>query len=313
MFQLSKRMLGSWEIWDIAHDSGISKLSICPDRASLILDIVLDGISILDGYTTAEELDTLEKGKSILLFPFPNRLRDGKYSFEGGHYQFFQNDPETGNALHGFGMNTRMEVRNIQLGKEIATLELGYRDDGSRPEYPFSFEFRFLLELSKQGLEGSFIFENTGTTALPVGLGWHPYFQLSSKVDSVRMQLPHCEQIEVDDRMLPTGQRLPFDRYRSLTQIGADNLDNGFFLTGPEGKAQVLLQGEKGALDYWQATGPGQFNYLQVFTPPHRHSIAVEPMTCNIDAFNNGDGLIRLGPSASVETSFGLHFQKAGL
>jgi aldose 1-epimerase len=311
MYQLTKRTLGSWEIWDITHDSGRSKLSICPERGGLILDIVLDGESILDGYQTAEELDTLEKGKSIVLFPFPNRMRDGKYAFEGNNYHFAINNPETGNALHGFGMNTQMNVLDLQLGKEVAILELGYQDDGSRPEYPFPFAFRFQLKLSPQELEGKFIFENTGTTALPVGLGWHPYFQLSPKVDSVSMQLPECEKIEVDDRMLPTGRRTFYDSYQSLKPIGEDQLDNGFFLTGPSGKAHVLLQGEKGILDYWQSAGHRQFNYLQVFTPPHRQSVAIEPMTCNIDAFNNGDGLIRLGPSDSVEASFGLHFKKA--
>ena len=39
-----------------------------------------------------------------------------------------------------------------------------------------------------------------------------------------------------------------------------------------------------------------QFPYFQVFTPPHRESVALEPMSCNVDAFNNRQGLIALEP-----------------
>ena len=41
------------------------------------------------------------------------------------------------------------------------------------------------------------------------------------------------------------------------------------------------------------------FPFFQVFTPPHRESIALEPMTCNVDAFNNGQGLVSLAADKS--------------
>ena len=39
-----------------------------------------------------------------------------------------------------------------------------------------------------------------------------------------------------------------------------------------------------------------QCPFFQVFTPPHGESIALEPMSCNVDAFNNGEGLVALEP-----------------
>ncbi|MCB0643138.1 MAG: hypothetical protein KDC44_15925, partial [Phaeodactylibacter sp.] len=51
---------------------------------------------------------------------------------------------------------------------------------------------------------------------------------------------------------------------------------------------------------------PGKYNFLQVFTPDHRQSIAIEPMTCNVDAFNNREGLIVLKPGEAHAASFGL-------
>ena len=59
-------------------------------------------------------------------------------------------------------------------------------------------------------------------------------------------------------------------------------------------------------LEVWQETGPKQFNYLQVYTPKTRQSIAIEPMSCAPDAFNSGKGLIRLKPDEVIEASFGV-------
>jgi aldose 1-epimerase len=41
------------------------------------------------------------------------------------------------------------------------------------------------------------------------------------------------------------------------------------------------------------------YPYLQVYTPPHRRSIAIENLSAAPDAFNNGIGLISLGPEDS--------------
>ena len=56
----------------------------------------------------------------------------------------------------------------------------------------------------------------------------------------------------------------------------------------------------------WQEAGPGAYRYLQVYTPPGRESIAIEPMTCAPNAFNNGMGLIRLDPGEAFTASFGI-------
>jgi aldose 1-epimerase len=42
------------------------------------------------------------------------------------------------------------------------------------------------------------------------------------------------------------------------------------------------------------------YPYLQLYTPPHRESIAIENLSAAPDAFNNGMGLINLEPGASA-------------
>ncbi|MGL6269156.1 MAG: hypothetical protein ACRC2O_14590, partial [Chitinophagaceae bacterium] len=38
------------------------------------------------------------------------------------------------------------------------------------------------------------------------------------------------------------------------------------------------------------------YPYLQLYTPPHRNSIAIENLSAAPDAFNNGMGLVTLEP-----------------
>ncbi len=68
----------------------------------------------------------------------------------------------------------------------------------------------------------------------------------------------------------------------------------------------MLARAQKLTINIWQQTGKWKYNYLQVFIPPSKKSIAVEPMTCAADAFNNKMGLIILNPKKSFSTSCGV-------
>ena len=154
--------------------------------------------------------------------------------------------------------------------------------------------------------------ENLGENTIPMGFGWHPYFSLSEKVDDCELTLPPLEMIGVDQRMIPTGKRYAFDEFLTPSPIGVSVLDNCFVRKAneKEDRLKIRLSGSKGTIDYWQETGPGKFSYVQFFTPPTRTSIAIEPMTCNVDAFNNQNGLIDLPIGAVVEASCGFKFTK---
>ncbi len=111
--------------------------------------------------------------------------------------------------------------------------------------------------------------------------------------------------------MIPTGRLLPEERFEEIRLIGEQVIDNCFALTGDEPVAEVLLSGPKGRLRYRQEAGPGKFPFVQVFTPPHRRSIAVEPMSCNIDAFNNGMGLWSLEPGEEAAAAVRVRWEPA--
>jgi aldose 1-epimerase len=122
------------------------------------------------------------------------------------------------------------------------------------------------------------------------------------------MKMSPSEMIGIDQQMIPTGKRYEYDEFNLGKQIGATILDNCFTFDQKNNNkfAEVLLESETMRLRFWQRLGVNQFNYVQVFTHPDRHAIALEPMTCNVDAFNNGEGLTVLLPNEKVEVSCGV-------
>lgn len=290
-------------------ESGNS-FSIIPGYGACLVDLVFEGKSILDGYPTYEELIENKWSKSAFLFPFPNRLKDGVYYFENVRYQFPVNNPGTGNAIHGYGKSLPMEVSDIDCGQNSAQVRCTYTGNGENPSYPFPFSFSVLMTISnKNTFEVEMSFKNTGMGNLPVGLGWHPYFSIAGSADEIWMQLPACHKVIIDDRMIPTGEKKFFEDFIAEKSLAGVNLDNCFEVPVGNGRFEMSLRSSLGQLSYWQETGQGRYPFIQLFTPDHRHSVAIEPMTCNVDAFNNGDGLLILEKGATVAGRLGLEWK----
>ena len=311
MYQHTQTAFGQWTKHTIADHNGSNRLSLVPGYGAGLLDLTLDGVSLLDVYDTPLNMDINRWCKNVLLFPFPNRLKEGGYHWEDNEYHFAINDTITNNALHGLGMNAEMDVESTNLQEESASITCRYDYPGDDPGYPFPFQLWVTFQIETGGrFNGRLQFANQSDQNIPVGLGWHPYFQLSDHLDQLELQLPSCEMVGVDSQMIPTGKRYAYDDFEELKKVGATVLDNCFALTANGATAEVWIKGNKGSIRFWQEAGPGKFNFMQIFTPPHRQSIAIEPMTCNIDAFNNGDGLVTLKPGEEWEVRFGMAFEK---
>jgi aldose 1-epimerase len=311
MYQLKTEAFGSFTRCTIAHDTFAHRIAFVPERGGCLLSAVLQGTEVLDGYQTPEEVDFNRWGKSGVLYPFPNRLKDGRYQWEGKTYQFPINDRDTGNALHGFGMDRPLEVVQVDLDADEAYVELEGAYDGSLDYYPWAFTFRlsYRLLLPDQ-LWVELSLRNDSTATIPVGLGWHPYFQLDDTLAKQHLQLPAMDMVGIDARMIPTGKRYPYDEFLQPKAIEATVLDNCFALPTGAVQATAYLYGHQQQLRYWQETGLGKFNFLQVFTPPYRRSVALEPMTCNVDAFNNGEGLAAVAPGEEVRAKAGMQLTR---
>lgn len=245
------------------------------------------------------------------LVPWPNRLADGRYRFDGTEYQVALTEPSKHNAIHGFlrWRPWRAVEREADRVVMAATLH-------PMPGYPFRLDLDIEYRLTGDGLEVTATAANTGDRACPYGYGQHPYLSPGSGlIDDCVLRLAGSTRIDTDpERQLPTGREpvagTPFD-FTEPGELGPIEIDFAFtdLLRDPAGRAWTTLQGPDGAsAEIWVDE---TFPYVEIYTGDTlsrdraRRGLGTEPMTCAPDAFNSGDGLIRIEPGEVFTCSWG--------
>jgi len=315
-FQVLNDKFGNKQLLKLYDSKTKEFVSILPETGGMLLsmEMFLNNklVSIFETYNTEKELiDTLGNSfKGSNLHPYPNRIDAGKYSFEGKNYQLPVNFPHENNAIHGLIYDKPFKVIETLEGNNSASIKLEYSAEKSGEGYPFSHTLTVVFVLdNKKGLTVTSKITNTDKVNIPVGNGWHPYFTLESKVDDLLFSFPAIELFEVNARMLPTEKKENYNKYRELRKIGSDSFDSCFGLKDQKGIAEIVIKDPalNSGITVWQETGENKYNFLQIYTPEHRKSIAIEPMTCAPNALNNKFGLISLKPKQSVEFSWGVN------
>lgn len=288
-------------------------ITVFPDFGGMVHQIALQKNDqlhqIIDPCADLCELEQNDKARGAQLFPFANRVKDGKYIFAGNLYQMPINWPQENHAIHGFVRDQSLAVTDEICSEAFAELTLTYDFDGQFDGYPFPFRLKIAYRLTADdGVILSTQVKNTGSGPMPCGDGWHCYFQTGSKLNDLEMKLPQAGRIETDERGIPTGIEVPDSDWHSLTKINDTFLDTGFRITEKSEKSTVRLFDREMdfTINIWQDRGMHKFNYLQLYTPPSRKSIAVEPMTSKTDSLNNGEGLVVLQPGEELKARWGV-------
>jgi aldose 1-epimerase len=258
-------------------------------RGAVLNKIELSGIDLIVGY---DNLNDFSAYRSAWLFPFPNRLNKGMYHFNGKEYQFPCNEPNGKNALHGFIHDKEFNIISITENADEIEIALVYAYDGALSFYPFPFEFNVTYKIYSDSIDISVTIENKGNEEMIFGLGWHPYFKLDEALGHISLKMPVSQKIEIDENMIPSGEKSDFNDFTSDNcKIGETEFDTGFLIGAK--KYTVDLASKKISLSLEMGD---DWRYFQVFIPNERDCIALEPMTSNIDAFNNHEGLHFLKP-----------------
>jgi aldose 1-epimerase len=154
--------------------------------------------TILDGYGVG---DVCPSGRGQLLAPWPNRIEDGSYEFDGRSFQLPLNEPARRNAIHGLVRWSHWSVAE-RAADRVAFEHVLY----PQPGYPFALEPRAEYSLSEVGLEARIQATNVGSEAAPFGAGWHPYLAVEGDVvDEVELCVPAETVLVADERGLPVG------------------------------------------------------------------------------------------------------------
>ena len=251
-----------------------------------------DGRPVVVGYGEDEQCAS---GRGQLLLPWPNRIRDGRYTFDGRDLQLPLTEVAKGHASHGL---TRWESWSVR-GRSTDGVELGYRLM-SRPGYPWTLDLTASYRLSAGGLAVAVTAVNHGTTPAPYAAGAHPYLTAGTgDLDPWELHLPAATALVTDERLVPTAEvdvaGTPID-FREPRVIGGQLLDTAFggLDRDADGWAEVRLRGDHEVV----LRMDGHHRWVQAFTGPpgRRDGLAVEPMTAPPNAFATGDDLLRLDP-----------------
>jgi aldose 1-epimerase len=272
------------------------------------------GRDLVDGYS-ADEMSS--SGRGQVLIPWPNRLQDGTYDFDGQRHQLPLNEPERHNAIHGLVRWAPWTI--VEREPDRVTMEHVLYP---QPGYPFSLRIRIEYGLSHGGLKVRTTATNIGSDACPYGSGAHPYLTLgTASINRLELRAPARTVLLSDERGLPiVAQAVEGTAYdfRKLRRIDSTVLDHAFtdLERDHDGLARVELRDpdNKTQVSLWVDQS---YSYLMLFTGDplanvRRRSLAVEPMTCPPNAFRTGDSLIRLEPGSSFAGTWGIACGSAG-
>lgn len=269
--------------------------------------LTINGIDLVPGFA---EDETPPSGSGIVLVPWPNRIRDGRWRHDDAEYQLAITEPARGNAIHGLLRYT--EYTPVEQDRDSVTLAATIHPQMG---YPFTVRTAVRYELVSDGLKVTHFLENLGGDPAPVAVGTHPFLKIGGvSTEDLVLRLDASSHIEVDDRLLPTGEvhvgGTEWD-FREGRRVGDVQLDDAFGELGSvDGTVEHVLTAPDGrSVSVW---ADDEFAYVQVFTtdsyPGETKAIAVEPMTAPADAFNSGKGVRWLDPGEQWEISWGIRF-----
>ncbi|MCW2796319.1 aldose 1-epimerase family protein [Nocardioides sp.] len=287
--------------------------AVVTESGAALRELSYAGRSLVDGFA---EDEMSPGGRGQLLMPWPNRIRDGQYSFGGRDLQLPLTEPKRHNASHGLARWAAWSPEE----HGATSVSLQYRLM-AQTGYPWVVDLHVLYDLSANGLTVTQTATNMSDSPAPYASGAHPYLSVGAgPVDSWELTLPAATRsLSDDERLLPVGREpvegTEYD-FRVARPIGDVVFNHGYtdLVRDDAGIATTTLRAS--------ASGPGvslwvdeHHPWLMVFTADEvpgtaRRSLAVEPMTAQADAFRTGEDLLTLAPSGQpgdeVSVSWGI-------
>lgn len=248
---------------------------------------VISSYSSLDDFTN----NVKEKGfRGCKLSPFVCRIVNGTYHFAGTEYKLQKSLPAQ-HALHGELYDKPFQVVGQKQDEESAEVSLQYSYKKEDPGYPFSYDCIVTWKLQNDNkLTVTTECINKDEGLIPMQDGWHPYFTLGDSIDDLHLEFQSMEMLEFSEDLVPTGKLIEYDTFNSLRKFGNTFLDNSFTLNLDTCQPMCVLRSVENNIQV--EFHPGlSYPYLQIYTPEHRKSIAIENISGAPNAFNNGMGV----------------------
>jgi aldose 1-epimerase len=266
------------------------------------------GVPLVEEYPAGSPVPA---ASGAVLFPWPNRVRDGRWSDAGVEHRLTITEPGRRTANHGLVTGRRFAV--VAGSADAVTVRVEVRDE---PGYPFHLRLDLTYRLLPDGIAVTAEVSTRDDRTAPCALGFHPYPRVGAHpADALVLDLAVDRAVEVDERLLPVAVH-PVDAdpaspgRRAVAIAGTELNDCWRSVAGPDGVHVHRLTGPDGAgVDLRTAT---DLRWVQVYTcvdhpgaVPGR-AVAIEPMSAPPDALRSGTDLRRVAPGAPWTTGWSL-------
>ena len=144
-----------------------------------------------------------------LLIPFPNRIENGEYTFEGKTYTLPIDEHERHNAIHGYGKRAFWKL--VSLKEDAVTLS--WRAPNMEG-YPFDIVVTATYSLADDGLHLNISAYNNGDADAPWALAIHPWLangfngygdEIDAHNAKCSLTVPGRTHVTVNENLIPTG------------------------------------------------------------------------------------------------------------
>ena len=276
---------GKGEIVTIGCD-GARKMEADIDTCGAnLLRFSRDGVDIVGTFVRP---DGTNGGGSPVLYPLPNRVRDGVYHFNGKAYDQIKNGQRV--LIHGLVRDEPFKYSDPVIAADAITFTVWVDFKPGEAVYegfPFEHKFSMSFIISEDDLKVTYTVDNLSDGELPYGFGIHPFFFRHSGDDATTVSLPSDSVIECDENIMPTGNIIKvegtnFDM-RSHRPVKDLKFDTDFF-NYPAGQSAEICYPSLGYKVVLETTD--DYNHIMFFITPGNSWFCVENMTCSVNAHN---------------------------
>lgn len=311
MFSIHKKEESGYKKIILKNDVTNNYAAVIPDCGAILHEFVVEEnkekINVIDSYPSFDEFKK-EVGKDFKgckLSPFVCRMSHGKYTF--GENDYTVKKHFMGNhAIHGLLFDRPFSVVSETANATEASVTMKYEYRAEDPGYPFNYDCIVTWQLEAEN-KLTVITEciNKDEGLIPMQDGWHPYFKLGDSINDLDLEFQGNHMVEFNTELIPTKNLVDYTRFSGIEKLGDRFLDNCFTLDTQECQPLCVLRNSEKKIEI-QFFPDESYPYLQIYTPPHRKSIAIENLSGAPDGFNNSMGVITLEPgqSALFKTSY---------
>lgn len=295
-YSARKTVVDGVEVVRLADAARQVEVSIAPSIGNMAYEMNVNGKNILwfpDG--SPDELKRRQTFSAIpLLAPWANRIDGDAYWANGRRYLL---NPDLGNVrrdnhqkpIHGLlNFSPLWQVVAVSADEKSASVSSRlefWKYPELMAQFPFAQTLTMTYRLANGELEVETLIENLSSEALPVAVGYHPYFQLhDAPRDQWKVHLAARDHMVLNTLLIPTGETYPIE-FSDPFSLHNAQLDDVFtnLVRGADGRARFWVEGKKERITV--TYGP-KYDVAVVYAPAAREFICFEPMSAVTNAFN---------------------------